>query len=195
MKKSKKLTTVEEIKAFTDPYRIRILSVYTKFGRPATVKEIADKMGEVPAKVHYHVKKLESSGILELIYTKEINGIVAKYYEPTAKSFEIESETMNPAIKSLLLNETKKAINSVYEESKMIILESLDNQDDDEEARKASIQSSTLYLSKDEAEYIQNSIKEILKTYEKNKKEEKDKNPYHFFNVFFPMDKYKGANK
>lgn len=186
MNKSKKLTTVEEIKAFTDPYRIRILSVYKKFGRPATVKEVADEMGEVPAKVHYHVKKLESSGILELIYTKEINGIVAKYYEPTAKSFKIESETLNPAIKSLLLNETKKAINSVYEESERIVLESLDNPDDDEEVKNASIQSSTLYLSKDEAEHIQNSIKEVLRAHEKNKKEEKDKNPYHFFNVFFP---------
>ncbi len=40
-------------------------------------------MGEVPAKVHYHVKKLESAGILKLQHTKEINGIVAKFYQPT----------------------------------------------------------------------------------------------------------------
>ena len=43
-----------------------IMKQYYKLGKPATVKQIADEMNEVPAKVHYHVKKLESVGILKL---------------------------------------------------------------------------------------------------------------------------------
>jgi len=92
MKNVKILTTLEEIKSFTDPYRIIIMKHYFRLNKPSTVKQIADEMGDVPAKVHYHVKKLEAAGILRLNYTKEINGIVAKYYEPTAKTFKIENK-------------------------------------------------------------------------------------------------------
>lgn len=48
---------------------------------PMTVKEIADEMNLSPAKVYYHIKKLESIGVITLKYTKVINGIVAKYYD------------------------------------------------------------------------------------------------------------------
>lgn len=65
---------------------------YFRLNKPSTVKQIADEMGDVPAKVHYHVKKLEMAGILRLNHTKEINGIIAKYYEPTAKTYKIENQ-------------------------------------------------------------------------------------------------------
>ncbi len=89
MKSVKTLTSMKEIKAFSDPYRMMIMKQYYKLARPATVKQIADEMSEVPAKVHYHVKKLESVGILKLKHTKEINGIIAKFYEPTAQTFKV----------------------------------------------------------------------------------------------------------
>lgn len=92
MKNVKVLTTLDEIKSFSDPYRIIIMKHFFRLKRPATVKQIADEMGDVPAKVHYHVKKLVASGLLKLNHTKEINGILAKYYEPTAKMFHIENQ-------------------------------------------------------------------------------------------------------
>jgi predicted transcriptional regulator len=92
MKNVKVLTTLNEIKSFTDPYRIIIMKHYFRLNKPSTVKQIADEMGDVPAKVHYHVKKLETAGILRLNHTKEINGIVAKYYEPTARTYKIENQ-------------------------------------------------------------------------------------------------------
>jgi Predicted transcriptional regulators len=92
MEETKELNTVEEIKVLSDPFRYKILNCFYKVGVPSTVKQIADNLGEVPAKVHYHVKKMEKTGILILTHTKEVNGIVAKYYEPTAKRFEIKDQ-------------------------------------------------------------------------------------------------------
>lgn len=91
MKNVKILTTMEEIKSFSDPYRIIIMKQFFKMNKPATVKQVADEMGEVPAKVHYHVKKMVAAGLLRLNHTKEINGILAKYYEPSAKQFKIDN--------------------------------------------------------------------------------------------------------
>lgn len=60
---------------------MKIMRLMKSKDRPMTVTEIADEMGLTPAKVHYHVKKLVSIGVLALKYTKVINGIVAKYYD------------------------------------------------------------------------------------------------------------------
>jgi|LGVF01.2.fsa_nt_gb predicted transcriptional regulator len=76
----KKLKTDEEVKIAWDPYRLRIMGVFRLSKEPLTVKQVADKMGEVPSKVHYHVQKLIKIDMLELVKTKVIRGIVAKYY-------------------------------------------------------------------------------------------------------------------
>ncbi len=58
MAKVRKISSDEEIKIFSDPYRMKIINAYIKAGKALTVKGVADLMGEVPAKVHYHVKKI-----------------------------------------------------------------------------------------------------------------------------------------
>ena len=83
------LGKASDIKIFLDPFRSRIMHVMKDAGRPMTVKEVADEIGVVPAKVYYHVKKLESIGVLYVKRTKVINGIVAKYYDFTADSVSL----------------------------------------------------------------------------------------------------------
>lgn len=70
--------------------RINILLAFGEAKEAPTVKQIAVKMGEVPAKIHYHVKELVRINVLELVSTKEKSGILEKYYLPTAKNFRIE---------------------------------------------------------------------------------------------------------
>lgn len=38
---------------------------------PLTVKQLADRLGEVPSKVHYHVKELERIGVLGIVDKKK----------------------------------------------------------------------------------------------------------------------------
>lgn len=94
MKERIVISEIKAIKTYSDPYKQMILQTYYNLMRPATVKQVSDIMGEVPAKVYYHVKKLEEYGFLKLCYTRDINGIIAKYYEPTAKCFEIVNEAL-----------------------------------------------------------------------------------------------------
>lgn len=83
------ISTEEELKIFSDPYRMKIIKTFQKSEGPLTVKACADIMGEVPAKVHYHVKKLLKINILELDHVEVINGINAKYYRMPKQSFTI----------------------------------------------------------------------------------------------------------
>ncbi|WP_105614174.1 winged helix-turn-helix domain-containing protein [Vallitalea okinawensis] len=92
MDRVKNLTTLEEVKVFSDPYRMKILKCVLEANEPMTVKQMGVALGEKPSKVHYHVQKLVAVNILVLDHTENINGIIAKYYLPTAESFVIKMD-------------------------------------------------------------------------------------------------------
>lgn len=178
MEEIKTLTTLEEIKIFADPYRLQILRCIKQFGEPATVKQIADEMGEVPAKVHYHVKKMEKVGILELVYTKEINGIIAKYYSPTAKSFALKNSDFESPMFELFLNKTQTLVSNIFDDAKRVFLNQLEASEPDKskiESEDAFITSSYVYLTKDQYMDVQKYIKELSDRNNKKASEEREK--------------------
>lgn len=194
MEEVKLLSTVEEIRALSDPYRYKILNCFYKNGEPITVKQVADELGEVPAKVHYHVKKMEKAGILVLVHTKEINGIVAKYYEPTAKRFNIVGEDVEGMDKSLKLSETLKVISQLYDDSKNIFLENASLNPYPAESKKINrtfVAMENIFLTDEEAD---NLIKYIHELTEKNNKKQRlqegNVKEYHcFFGITRIKDK------
>lgn len=90
MEKSKKITSPDEVRIFSNPFRMKILALFRFDSEPLTVKQMADKLAEVPSKVHYHVKKLEKIGVLEIVKTQERSGIIEKFYLPTAEKFLVD---------------------------------------------------------------------------------------------------------
>lgn len=192
MEDKKELTTNEEIKVFTDPYRLKILDCLYKNDTPKNVKEVADHLGEVPAKVYYHVKKMESADIIRLVYTREINGIIAKYYEPTAKNFEIKG---NENIKKSVKGQVANLISSLYDESKTAMLMQIEGST--LEKFPGSINFSSVYLTEDELKEFQQFIKDFLVKYEKEDKNNSEKVEYHLFTSMYKIvnDKYKFLDK
>lgn len=185
MEESKGLTTLEEIKAINDPYRLQIVFCFQRMGRAATVKEIADNMGEVPAKVHYHVKKLESAGILRLSHTKTVNGIIAKYYELTAKDFYIKANNLNSDIsKQVARQNVKLTVMAAYDSSKKIVVE--DTPDD----TNVMLSTNTLYLTEEKINEFKKMLREFVKTNKIDRGEEEARE-YHLFNVLAPIKSIK----
>ena len=84
------LDTEERIRAFTHPYRMKLLHALKEIGEPATATDLARKLGDGPGKAHYHMRILEGVGIVVLAKTESVNGIVARYYEAAAHSFIVQ---------------------------------------------------------------------------------------------------------
>lgn len=102
------LNKADDIEMFLDPFRMKIMRILKEKHEPMTVKEIGEKMGEVPAKVYYHVKKLEAIGVLYIKYTRQINGIVAKYYDFTTDHVALsvpEGEGNTDLLRSQIIRE------------------------------------------------------------------------------------------
>lgn len=181
MEEVKRLNSLDEIKAFSDPYRMQILNCIYRLGEPVTVKQIADDMREIPAKIHYHVKKLESVHILRLSYTREVNGIVAKYYEPTAKRFIIGRPELDPSNYKDVLNETQKLIIRAYNASQKIFLDNINEKGAINcEDSKGSLSMSSLYLTEKEYWDFKKYIEDFCERHGKKDNRE-NVNEYHFF--------------
>lgn len=181
MEESKLLSTIEEVKAISDPFKYRILMQYKKLEKPATVKQIADGLNEVPAKVHYHVKKMESLGILRLVYTEEIRGIVAKFYEPTAKNYEIKySKELSDVNKKVMLAESGRLIGELYDTSKNTFLEQMDKQLLKNEKSKGTVMLNEILLTHNEENEFLLYIKEFVEKHSIKAEKDSEKHKYHF---------------
>jgi DNA-binding Lrp family transcriptional regulator len=180
MQQHKVLSTIEEIKIYSDPYRIQIMNMFHRQGRPSTVKEIADLMGEVPAKVHYHVKKLEKIGLLSIVSTREINGIIAKYYEPFAGEIHLrhkDEENGNSPLKQVFHSETLKLLNEMFEQSRQRFMNHAE-QDDEE---KRFISDLRLYATAEEVEELYQRIVELCKPYLTKDGQKSDQQVFQLF--------------
>lgn len=175
----KLLSTSEEIKIYSDPYRLRILHVFRRFGKPATVKEIADELGELPAKVHYHVKKLEKIGLLSLVNTKEINGIVAKYYAVFSGEIVIgQKHIENAEIQEVVKGEQVQHLNELFDRHKNNFIKRTS-----EDASSVQLFNRTLYMTEEEAKVLQQEIIRLCESYF-SKRKEKEKASYDLFSSF-----------
>lgn len=75
----------EQLKAFTDPLRVRVCSILCE--RAATNQQIADALEQPHARVLHHVRSLLDAGLIVLVDQQIKGGNVEKYYRAVARSF------------------------------------------------------------------------------------------------------------
>ena len=93
------ITDIEKLKVISDPLRISILT--TLRTEKKNSKELAKLLKINRTKIHYHLNILEENSFIEVVDTDTINGIIQKYYLPTAQAF-----VPSPSIFNDLFNNT-----------------------------------------------------------------------------------------
>ena len=159
------LQSVDDINAFIDPFRTKIMRVMKNRHCPMTVKEIADEIGEVPAKVYYHVKKLEAIGVLAIQYTKEINGIVAKYYDFTTDSVSLSVPKTEDA-NDLLSSRMAKLYSSYFDEAKQQFYDCLNRSHSEKDYSNYFNIKEQFRISPDQLDNFTNDMAQLIKRYE-----------------------------
>ena len=98
------ITDIERLKVISDPLRISILT--TLGTEKKNSKELAKLLKINRTKIHYHLNILEENNFIEVVDTDSINGIIQKYYLPTAQAF-----VPSPSIFNDLFNNTSVNFN------------------------------------------------------------------------------------
>ncbi len=88
-----RITTLEQLKAISDPLRVDILEILAD--EALTVKQMADKLSQPATKLYYHVSELEAAGFVKLVGTRVKSGIIEKYYRIAAESMQVDRSLLN----------------------------------------------------------------------------------------------------
>ncbi len=86
------LETVEQLRAISDPLRLRIVDALAQ--RALTATGLGEALGLPANKAHYHVRELEKAGLVRLVETRERGGILEKYYRAVARTLDVPSSLL-----------------------------------------------------------------------------------------------------
>ncbi|WP_052087684.1 helix-turn-helix domain-containing protein [Paenibacillus wynnii] len=79
----------EQVKLLESALRIKIMHVLAQ--EALTSKQVAEKLQKTPGNIHYHIIKLFEGGLLELVRTEAVGGIIQKFYRSKATWFKSPS--------------------------------------------------------------------------------------------------------
>ncbi|MFJ5848114.1 helix-turn-helix domain-containing protein [Streptomyces sp. NPDC092903] len=78
------VTTDEQLRAVSSLTRHRIMAVL-RF-EPATITQIAGRVGLAKGSSSYHVRLLERAGLVKVVRTRKVRGVTERYYAMAARS-------------------------------------------------------------------------------------------------------------
>ncbi len=80
---------VDQAAALLKPLRIEMLRL---MDHPRTCLELGKIFGETPQKINYHIKALQSAGLVEQVGERRIRGTVEGSYQARARSYWLASD-------------------------------------------------------------------------------------------------------
>ncbi|MEU6273306.1 winged helix-turn-helix domain-containing protein [Streptomyces populi] len=78
------VTTAEQLRAVSSLTRHRIMAVL-RF-EPATITQIAERVGLAKGSSSYHVRLLERAGLVKVVRTRKVRGVTERYYAMAARA-------------------------------------------------------------------------------------------------------------
>jgi putative molybdopterin biosynthesis protein len=82
------LRSFEHLKLIADPRRLAILQHLMV--QPATLTQLGQALGEHPAWIRHHLRRLEQAGLVELVETRRIRGAEEHYYRACAGGYLLQ---------------------------------------------------------------------------------------------------------
>lgn len=82
------ITNLETVKVLSDPLRLQILECMLE--QPVTVKQLAAELKIPQTKLYYHMNTLEEHGMVRVVSTRVVSGIIEKQYWVTAFTVELD---------------------------------------------------------------------------------------------------------
>ena len=114
------ITDIEKLKVISDPLRISILT--TLGTEKKNSRQLAKLLKINRTKIHYHLNILEENNFIEVVDTDSINGIIQKYYLPTAQAFVPSPNIFNDLFNntSVNFNVKKEDVKDFWDEVKKL---------------------------------------------------------------------------
>ncbi|MFC5832872.1 helix-turn-helix domain-containing protein [Nonomuraea insulae] len=78
------LEEIEQAEVLLKPQRVEVLR---QLAEPRTCSEVAERLGQTPQRVYYHVKRLVEAGLADQVSERKVRGIHEGIYQAGARSY------------------------------------------------------------------------------------------------------------
>ncbi len=187
---------METLKVLADPLRLRIRELMRE---PTTVKLVAQELDLPPTKLYYHINLLEKHGLIVVVDTRIVSGIIEKHYQIAARSVRVARHLLSPTSKDAAEG-LAVTINGLFEDTRADLMKGLQTgaivRDEDAEAHKGlSLNSFRLMLNDDEAKEFNHRLEKLLAEYRArsdahHEAKDRDTLMYKAFMVVFPSSRH-----
>lgn len=86
---------LETLKVLADSLRMQILDLLRE--KPLTVKQMAGDLDITATKLYYHINLMEKHGLIRVIDTRIVSGILEKRYQASARTYRLDQRLLSPA--------------------------------------------------------------------------------------------------
>lgn len=164
MKEAFIITDPETLKVIADPLRLQILK---SFKSPRTVKDVADILDMAQTKLYYHVNLLEKHGLIEVLETNVVSGIIEKMYRVSAARYGVDEELLAAADDPV--GQVDSLLSAVFDSAKAEIKKSIqaDLMDlkDQSDAKRGVIVHTSLKLTEGQVEEFHVKLSDLFESY------------------------------
>lgn len=169
------INDLETLKVLADPMRLNILEYLMK---PSTVKRIAEKLGKPPTKLYYHFNLLEKHGLIQLVDTRVVSGIIEKHYQASARSYQVGRGLLAPGTEEAEAG-IEITLSGLLADTKNDLMESRHNGvikagDDAPKHKRLILQQRRYLLTEEEAVDLYKRVIDILEAYDKDMQSRED---------------------
>ncbi len=189
------IDNLETLKVLTDPLRLRILQSMGE--NPHTVKQISKGLGIPPNKLYYHVNMLEEHGLIRVVETRVVSGIIEKIYLAAARSYMPARDLLSPGVTDHESNVTM-ILDGIFEETKQTMLAAFraglvtldDELEADEQLLRTNLASLNVRLTPQQAQEISRRLTEIIDEVGRMNEEQsgdEGQQRYRLLFIYFPM--------
>jgi DNA-binding transcriptional ArsR family regulator len=162
---------LDTLRVLADPLRLQIIELLTP--APRTVKQIAADLKLHATKLYYHIKQLEERGLIRVVDTRIVSGILEKHYQAVALSYRVDKSLFSP--KSPAGQESLDVmLNGLFEDTKDDIRKSIEAESIDLLAQEGAgkplhrsllIARNTLHLSPEKSEEFYRRLNALIREY------------------------------
>ncbi|MCU0495099.1 MAG: helix-turn-helix domain-containing protein [Chloroflexaceae bacterium] len=156
---------LETLKVISDPLRMRLLELLLP--EPRTVKQLAAAMQLPQTKLYYHVNQLEERGLIRVVETRIVSGIIEKQYRAVAYNFGLDSKllTLSPSGSSEAFDTVASALfdNARHDLSRSVEAGLIDLSQEDTQRKQLIFGRKIMRLSRARAEELLQQLGELLR--------------------------------
>jgi DNA-binding transcriptional ArsR family regulator len=164
---------LETVKVVADPLRLRIIE--NLGDEPRTVKQIAKSLDLPPSKLYYHINLLETHGLIRVVDTRVVSGIIEKLYLVRASMITVNRALFAPGATSD--EDMGIMIDSLFNSTAQEFLQSvraglIQRADDDEANDPVMMGSLSFEMTSDQALKFKEELNALIERYTEESKQQ-----------------------